>query len=158
MRTLWRVSNCSDLRGIGGERRSGRWHTAVPGRRVVYLSEHPALALIETLVNLNGMAGLLPNRYQLIKLTVQDSVSTKLLDVVTLTPNRRDDLTATRAVGDAWLAEGTALLGLPSVPCPEASNLLFNPRHPDARGVAVEWSRWIEYDKRIFRSRASWHG
>ena len=158
MRTLWRVSNYSDLRGIGGEKLSGRWHTAVPGRRIVYLSEHPSLALIETLVNLKGMAGLLPNRYQLIKVTVHDRVSTKLLDVAKLTPNWRDDLTATRALGDAWHAEGAALLGVPSVPCPEASNVLFNPLHPDARGVAVEWSRWIEYDQRLFRSHSSWPG
>ena len=155
MRTLWRVSNYSDLKGIGGERLSGRWHTAVQGRRIVYLSEHPALALTETLVNLKGTPGLLPNRYQLIKLTVQESVSTELLDLTKLTPNWRDDLAATRALGDAWLAEGTAMLGVPSVPCPEASNFLFNPLHPDAPGVAVEWSRWIEYDKRLFRSHSS---
>jgi RES domain-containing protein len=155
LRTLWRLSNYNDLKGIGGEKLSGRWHTRASGRRIVYLSEHPALALIETLVNLKGTPKLLPNRYQLIKVTVQESVSTNLLDVAKLAPNWRDDLAATRPLGDGWLAGGTALLGVPSVPCPEALNFLFNPLHKDAPGVAVEWSKWIEYDKRLFTSFAS---
>jgi RES domain-containing protein len=154
LRTLWRLSNYSDLKGIGGEKLDGRWHSRVPGKRIVYLSEHPALALIETLVNLKDTAKLLPNRYQLIKVMVQEDVSTNLLDLAKLAPNWRDDLAVTRALGDAWLADGTALLGVPSVPCPEALNFLFNPLHKDAPGVAVEWSRWIEYDKRLFTSHA----
>ncbi|MGH7819352.1 MAG: RES family NAD+ phosphorylase, partial [Candidatus Binatia bacterium] len=45
--TLWRISNHSELKGIGGLRASGRWHTA--GRPIVYLAEHPALCLLEVL-------------------------------------------------------------------------------------------------------------
>ena len=30
-------------------------------------------------------------------------------------------------------------------------NYLFNPLHPDAKGVEIEWCRWIKYDKRLFR-------
>ena len=154
MITLWRISNYGDLNGIGGEKISGRWHTAAPGRRIVYLSEHPALALIETLVNLKGKPGLLPRRYQLMKVAVAGSVSTSQLDMTRLMPGWREDLPQTRAIGDAWLANGTALLAVPSIPCPEGSNFLFNPLHPDARGAVIEWSRWIDYDQRLFHLSA----
>jgi hypothetical protein len=46
---LWRISNFAGLKGIGGLRALGRWHFA--GRPVVYLAEHPAGALLETLVH-----------------------------------------------------------------------------------------------------------
>ena len=39
---------------------------------------------------------------------------------------------------------------VPSVPSPESVNYLFNPLHPDAKGVAIEWCKWIKYDKRLF--------
>ncbi len=41
---LWRISNHDDLVGLGGEKADGRWHSAARGKRIVYLSEHPALA------------------------------------------------------------------------------------------------------------------
>ncbi|MEA2543931.1 MAG: hypothetical protein QOH35_5297, partial [Acidobacteriaceae bacterium] len=47
MRLLWRISNHCDLQGMGGEKTDGRWHTAKRGKRIVYLSDYPALALIE---------------------------------------------------------------------------------------------------------------
>ena len=42
---LWRISDFADLAGEGGLLVSGRWHSR--GRRIVYLSDHPATALIE---------------------------------------------------------------------------------------------------------------
>jgi RES domain-containing protein len=151
---LWRISNHSDLVGIGGEMTSGRWHTAARGKRIVYLSEHPALALIEVLVNLKGNPLLFPDRYQLLKVTVQDYVSVAGVSQDILPGNWRDDADATRVIGDDWLTGGhPALLTVPSVPCPEATNYLFNPLHADAHGVTVEWVRWVEYDRRLFTSR-----
>jgi RES domain-containing protein len=61
VRMLWRISNHCNLNGLGGEIADGRWHTAANGKRVVYLSEHPALALLETIVNLNGTPADFPN-------------------------------------------------------------------------------------------------
>ena len=68
--TLWRISIFADLKGLAGERSNGRWHTAAPDKRIVYLAEHPALALVETLVNLNDSAQELSDKYQLIKVAV----------------------------------------------------------------------------------------
>jgi RES domain-containing protein len=151
MTLLWRISNHCDLLGMGGEKSDGRWHTAERGKRVVYLSGYPALALIEVLANLKGNPRLFPDSYQLMKVTVSDQVTTAALERNRLLRNWRDDIDQTKSLGDAWLAGvNSALLAVPSVPSPESVNFLFNPIHPDAKGVESEWCRWIKYDKRLF--------
>jgi RES domain-containing protein len=79
LKPLWRISRHNDLAGLGGEKTDGRWHTAARGRRIVYLSEHPALALIEVLANLKGNPKLFPDAYQLMKVTVKEDVSEEIL-------------------------------------------------------------------------------
>jgi RES domain-containing protein len=148
-RVLWRISNHGDLAGLGGEKASGRWHTAARGKRIVYLSEHPALALIEALANLKGDPQLFPETYQLIRINVADGVSKEPLSI--LSNNWREDLVETRSAGDSWLSEGrSALLAVPSGPSPESLNYLFNPLHTDARGLATDWHKRIGYDRRLF--------
>jgi RES domain-containing protein len=153
LRTLWRISNHGDIEGLGGEKTDGRWHRAARGKRIVYLSEHPALALIETLVNLKGNPKLFPDTYQLMKIRVADSVASESLDPNILRDNWRENSGETRLAGDAWLARGSsALLAVPSAPLPDSLNHLFNPLHADARGLVIEWCKRIEYDKRLFRA------
>ena len=145
---LWRISNHNDLSGLGGERSDGRWHTAARGKRIVYLTEHPAVALVETLVNLRGNPALFPERYQLLKIEAAKSVRVMEFAAATAAAGLRE----TQAMGDAWLAAGeTALLHVPSVPSPESWNYLLNPMHRDAGGLTVQWARSIAYDKRLFR-------
>jgi RES domain-containing protein len=151
MRSLWRISNHCDLQGMGGEKSDGRWHTAGRGKRIVYLSDSPALALIEVLANLKGNPNLFPDSYQLLKITVADQVTTTAFEPNSLLSNWRDDINQTKSVGDSWLAGGhSALLAVPSVPSPESVNYLLNPLHPDAKGLQIEWCKWIKYDKRLF--------
>jgi RES domain-containing protein len=152
MRFLWRISNHCDLEGMGGEKSDGRWHTAARGKRIVYLSEHPGLALIEAIANLKGNPELFSNKYQLMKVAVPDHVSTDGIAIDSLAVNWRDDLNHTRPLGNAWLARRTsALLAVPSVPSPESLNYLLHPVHQDAKDIAIEWCRRIRYDKRLFR-------
>jgi RES domain-containing protein len=80
MRLLWRISNHCDLQGMGGEKSDGRWHTAKRGKRIVYLSDYPALALIEVLANLKGNPKLFPDSYQLMKITVAYQVASGALE------------------------------------------------------------------------------
>jgi RES domain-containing protein len=142
---LWRISNHPDLTGLGGERSDGRWHTAARGKRIVYLSEHPAVALVETLANLRGNPALFPERFQLLKVTLPDAAACPTIEAA-------GSIAETQAAGDAWLAgSATALLRVPSVPSPESWNYLLNPLHADARQVVVEWARSIAYDRRLFR-------
>ena len=151
MKTLWRISRHDDLHGLGGERSDGRWHTAAKGKRIVYLSEHPALALIEVLANLKGNPRLFPDAYRLMKIAVDDQTFSQALTATSLPEDWRDTIDHTRQIGDAWLtARASPLLAVPSAPSPESSNYLLNPLHPDARSLTVEWSKWVSYDKRLF--------
>lgn len=154
MTALWRISAHSDIEGLGGEKYSARWHTAAADKRIVYLAEHPALSLIEVIVNIRDQFGFLPTHYQLLKIAISGSVSTTILPPESLSPEWRDRKAETRFLGDGWLAESrTALLAVPSAPSPESTNYLLNPLHPDAKQLKVEWSRWIEYDNRFFNTR-----
>jgi RES domain-containing protein len=66
----WRIGNHAGLKEIGGFRVSGRCHLA--GRPVAYLAEHPAGALLETLVHQQiGSVGL-PDTYGLLRVEVGD--------------------------------------------------------------------------------------
>lgn len=151
MRRLWRISRHDDLHGLGGERSDGRWHSAARGKRIVYLSEHPALALIEVLANLKGNPKLFPDAYRLMKIAVEERIWTDALASGPLPEDWRDAPDRTREIGDSWLAAGSsALLAVPSAPSPESSNYLLNPVHPDARNLVVEWTKWVSYDKRLF--------
>lgn len=152
MRTLWRISNHCDLEGLGGERANGRWHTAVKGKRIVYLSDNPALALIEILANLKGNPRVFPKSYRLMKISVDDSVSIDALIPGMLESNWRANESVTQTIGDAWLASGrSALLAVPSAPASDDStNYLFNPHHSDANGLTIEWCKWVDYDQRLF--------
>jgi RES domain-containing protein len=142
---LWRISNHEDLRGLGGLKVAGRWHHA--GRPVVYLAEHPALALLETLVHLE-IRSLedLPNTYKLLRIEAQDS-----LDITQAHPETgwQSNSSITRSIGDVWLvAAQTALMRVPSVLVP-GNNYLLNPLHPDARNIAiVEILHW-PFDVRL---------
>jgi RES domain-containing protein len=148
---LWRISRHIDLEGLGGENADGRWHTAGKGKRIVYLSEHPAVALIEVLANLRGNPRLFPDTYQLLKIGVEDRMVEAAASADTLPEDWREEASTTRQMGDLWLAEGTStLLAVPSAASPESTNYLLNARHPDAKGLSIVWSRWITYDKRLF--------
>jgi RES domain-containing protein len=150
---LWRVSNRADLIGLGGEKTDGRWHTAARGKRLVYLSEHPALALLEALANLQGHPNLFPDTYQLLRVTVAGNVSIETIATNVLSNKWRENVPETRSAGDVWLAERrSALLAVPSAPSPESLNYLFNPLHKEARRLAVEWHKQIAWDKRLFHA------
>jgi RES domain-containing protein len=151
LKHLWRISRHDDLHGLGGERSDGRWHTMAKGKRIVYLSEHPALALIEVLANLKGNPKLFPDAYRLMKIAVPHSLWDAAAQAPALPTDWRDNLNHTRNIGDLWLASrSSALLVVPSAPAPESSNYLLHPLHPGAHSLVVEWSKWIDYDKRLF--------
>jgi RES domain-containing protein len=149
---LWRISNHPDLVGLGGERDNGRWHTAAADKRIVYLAEHPAVCLVETLVNLEGDPEFFPEMFQLLKIEAPAELKVEELSPAELAGFDAADMEWTQEIGDEWLRERTsALLRVPSVPSPESWNYLLNPLHPDAGGLQVVWAKRIAYDKRLFR-------
>jgi RES domain-containing protein len=124
------------LAGEGGLRASGRWHTR--GRRVVYCAENPAAALLEILVHFEIEIRDLPVRYRLLKISVPDEARVQRVSPDALHRDWLENIQATRATGDAWLAQGSpALLTVPSAIVPETVNVLLNPAHPDAARITI---------------------
>jgi RES domain-containing protein len=147
---LWRISNFADLSGDGGLAAAGRWHSR--GRRVVYMSDHPASALIEVLVHLGVDAEDLPTTYQLLAVDVAETVACDEVDPFSLPAQWHCDLAVSRARGDAWLQSGrTAMLKVPSAIVPMASNWLLNPAHADAAHVRTTDIRTVPFDGRLVR-------
>jgi RES domain-containing protein len=140
---LWRVSEFAVLDGGGGLVVGGRWHTK--GRRVVYLAESSALAILETLVHLEVSTP--PPSFQLIKVLISEQLEFETC------PSELDhfDAEKTREWGNAWLDSGrSALARVPSVISPYGVNWLLNPLHGDAPKVVLEdASRW-PWDHRLF--------
>ena len=149
---LWRVSNYAELSGEGGRRVAARWHER--GRPTVYLAEHPALALLETLVHLDIDPDELPSRYQLLTVEAPDTLAVEELTEAELAARVVDWRHApheTRKLTRAWFGDRrTALLRVPSVIVPEAYNYLLNPLHPDAARVALVARQTVAFDARLF--------
>jgi RES domain-containing protein len=153
VKKLWRISNCCDLSGIGGEKYDARWHTAARGKRIVYLAEHPALALVEILANLKGDPSTFPEKYQLIEIDVEDRVM-MACRAFGKSDWRNSAIAVTQAFGNDWLkSRRSALLAVPSFSSPMSTNYLLNPLHPEASKIKVASCKWIEYDQRLFRIR-----
>jgi len=146
---LWRISNYGDLQGIGGLRAAGRWHYR--GQPVVYLAEHPALALLETIVHHEiGSLDALPDSYQLLRVRIDDDRPVAELTPDVIPNDWRQNLDWTQSAGTEWLASGAELLlKVPSAILPHAYNYLFNPAHPDAGRAVVDETRKTPYDPRI---------
>lgn len=127
-------------------KRAGRWHNI--GRPVVYLAEHPALALLETLVHLEiDTIEDLPDTYKLLKVAIQDPTSLNVVSDVL------QDESASREVGDDWLKTGSSLLlQVPSVLVPESFNYLFNPSHTDAGNAQIVDNHDWPFDKRFVKT------
>ena len=133
---LWRISDYGTLSGDGGLLAPGRWHSQ--GRRIIYLSDHPASALLELLVRFQILVSDIPDSYRLLAVDFPDSVTTDAIDVEALPRDWRGDRATTQSIGDGWLsANRTALLKVPSAIVPFAFNWLLNPTHADASGAIV---------------------
>lgn len=138
---LWRVSRFADLSGEGGMHASGRWHSV--GSRILYASESTALALLETLVQVEDRLELPPD-YQLLRLEAPRNPAFEAWEAAL------PALGESRRWGDRWLAERrTVLAKVPAAVAPYSWNWLVNPAHPEASTIRiVESSRW-EWDIRL---------
>jgi len=121
---------------------------------VVYLAEHSALALLETMVHLEIDYEDLPGTYQLLEIEAADSVK-----IENVTPDRLDGISRrwrgdpriTRKFLAPWFAEKrSALVRVPSVILPNSWNVLLNPAHPDATDVKIISIERVPYDPRLF--------
>jgi len=146
---LWRISTHADLSGEGGLLAAGRWHTR--GSRIVYLTDHPASALVEVLVHLEVDPVDLPDSYQLLAVDFPDNVPIQSILEKELAAGWRDHPGLTRDLGDLWLRENrTALLRVPSATVPFALNWLLNPAHRDTAKASIAEIIQAPFDRRLF--------
>lgn len=146
---LWRVSRHTDLCGIGGTLASGRWHSR--GRPVVYLAEHPSLAVLEVIVNLEIDRSEYPRGFFLIEIEAPDRFPMASVSPADLPPDwpKRQDIT--RRLGDTLLREATsALIKVPSAVVSDSWNYLLNPAHAEAAKVKVSRVAPDPFDARLF--------
>jgi RES domain-containing protein len=146
---LWRLCRRphADLSGEGARIFGGRWNS--PGRPVVYLAEHPALAALEVRVHLDLPFELLPNDFVLMRVQVPDGLIAEVADASVA-------VSETVATGDAWLAEGrSAALRVPSVLLPYAWNVLLNPRHADVTRAGIGGIEAFHFDPRLWEPLAA---
>lgn len=145
---LYRVSNHADLTGMGGELAEGRWHTRCPGKRIVYLSDHPALCLLEMLAQIDREADL-PDTFQLLSVEVPNQLL-ETLDEDDLPAAWQTNHTVMQEIGDKWLLERRSLgLLIPSVLAPIARNCLLNPLAPEAAALRIESLGLFPIDQRL---------
>ena len=130
-------------------RAPARWHSR--GKRIVYLADHPASALIGTIVHFEVDRDQIPNQYQLLAVEVAEDTAFESVDVHNLPTDWPENLNTTRTLGDEWLdSNRTALLRVPSVIVPHASNWLLNPAHADAAKVTIAQVVRAPFDARLF--------
>ena len=142
---LWRVSRFRDLKGIGGLRASGRWHTA--GRPIVYLAESAAGAILE--VCAHTASNNVPPAIVMLEIEGPD-MAVPAVEQKDLKGDWVGDIETTRVVGDKWLAAGkTVLLRVPSVIAPSTFNVLFNPVHARAREFEIRHVYVYPFDPRL---------
>jgi RES domain-containing protein len=143
---LWRLCRRphADLSGEGARIFGGRWNS--PGRPVVYLAEHPALAALEVRVHLDLPFELLPSDFVLMRVSLPDDLITQMADAGS----------ETVAIGNAWLAEGRSVaVRVPSVLLPYAWNVLLNPRHADMVHASIAGIERFHFDPRLWEPLAA---
>jgi RES domain-containing protein len=146
---LYRVSNHADLTGKGGELADGRWHTRQSGRRIVYLSGHPALCLLEILVHISEKDSL-PDSYQMLSVEVPDRLIERF-PPEELPDGWQNNLTVTQQIGNNWLASLRGGLLVPSMVAPASMNCLLNPSVPEIKELNVQVVGRFPFDKRLLK-------
>lgn len=140
----WRLARKvhADLGGEGARLTGGRWNS--PGQPAVYMASEASLALLEVRVHLDLPLELLPDDYVYMEIELGDLA----VEDAALPPSEEE----CRDIGDQWLASfRTALLRVPSIIVPFSSNLILNPKHPDAGRAKLAQLHDCLFDPRLWR-------
>lgn len=152
---LWRIAKetaeyrADDVSGAGAAKTGNRWNKI--GTPLVYCASSISLASLELLAHLGEISRL--RNYYLLHITVSESawnaraiVDAKKIPTWNAVPSGISSMT----YGTDWASSmSSLLLEVPSVIIPEESNVLINPRHPDARIVRVTIIRQFQFDPRM---------
>jgi RES domain-containing protein len=151
MVTAWRIvktKHAADaFSGEGARITGGRWNSK--GNRIVYISEHYSLAVLEMLVNLDQTSIL--SAYSVCAVHFDESLVIRL-DRSLLPANWRVSPIPpeTRRIGDDWIASMSSLiLEVPSAVVEVESNYLINPQHPDFNKLVIDTPQPFAFDPRL---------
>jgi RES domain-containing protein len=103
--------------------------------------------MLEVLVHLEIDPEDFPTTLRLIRIELPDTVSQARLP--TLQPGWSAQPELTRALGNRFLDDCSALLPVPSAIMPSTTNYLFNPRHPQAQSAKIQVEDFTP-DSRLF--------
>jgi RES domain-containing protein len=151
---LWRITRApyADLTGEGARLFGGRWNPV--GTPVVYASTALSLAVLEALVHTDP--DLLPDDLVAIEIDARSASEEEHVEAELPRPRRGEIGQAdTQDFGGHWVRESrSALLVLPSVLLPEGAapserNIVINPAHSDAAGLAVVGNYPFMFDARL---------
>jgi RES domain-containing protein len=148
---LWRISNYQDLQGIGGLTKQGRWHTK--GKPIVYLAEHPALAMLEVMAHLEVDPEDIPETFKLLTVNVP-SIADHCMNLSNelLTKGWNNNTELTQSIGDEWLAKGlSTLLKVPSAIMPSSYNYLLNPLTTNSKDIDIVEVTLFPFDERLLK-------
>jgi RES domain-containing protein len=148
---LWRIIDRGLIReafsGQGACDYGGRWNS--PGTRMVYCSEHPALAALEKLVHIQDMEQLRQS-YVLLSLDCPRELAEPLSERLPKNWTGDSARARLRRLGDQWIASRRALaLIVPSVVLPRSNNILVNPLHPAFDQLQIGRPESCDFDPRL---------
>lgn len=148
---LWRILDRGLVReafsGQGACDYGGRWNS--PGVRMVYCSEHPALAALEKLVHIQDMEQLRQS-YALIAVVCPQALAETLSQPLPRNWTGEGARPQLRRIGDRWSASRRSLaLVVPSVVLPRSSNILVNPLHPAFEQLQIGRPESLDFDPRL---------
>lgn len=148
---LWRIIDRGLVReafsGQGACDYGGRWNS--PGTRMVYCSEHPALAALEKIVHIQDME-LLRQSYALISIACPQELAETLSLGLPRNWTGENARSKLRRIGDQWIASRRSLaLIVPSVVLPRSSNILVNPLHPAFGQLQIARPETFDFDPRL---------
>ena len=147
---VWRIADPDGRFAIysaeGSIRNEGRWHRK--GQEVIYTCEHYGTAMLEKLVQYNGI---LPPNQHFIKIEIPSGVSYEVVTKDSLPHWDDSDGADSRQFGADWKDETrTGILFVPSVVSREENNVIINPNHAGAAGIKPGREAPVNWDERLF--------
>ncbi len=137
--------------GSGASRFGARWNT--PGRRVIYMADSFAGAMLEKLVHLN--ISRMPISESWIECPIPEDASVQVLHAGALPGWDHEDRQISQIYGDEWFDENRSLiLAVPSIATRGRSfNLLINQEHQEFHQLTPTEPQPVEWDERLFLRR-----
>jgi len=159
----WKYATLPTLheQGFGAARYGGRWNSADPeqehDRRILYVSDTLALAMLEVVVHVDSQV-LQTVQHGHVTLDVQpDAIIDLDLTALPASWNAHPPSAETQVIGDEWFdTRSSPVLRIPSailpltVYSPGQSNYLINASHPDiAQVVQLLGAQPLPFDPRL---------